>query len=234
MLSSHQNVLDKTKLFKSSDIFDTYETSDTSEIYDTTEFDILELEPSANTLSKTLIDDFEKTKELFIKEKKEFEKNKELFIKEKKEFKASKELFMKEKKNIFTNEKTKLIKFTEILLDNKQNFEKRNELLTKEKKEFETNKKIFFEDCKKQIFNELKFTLEQEKKHLLSEIKNYKKKIKKLNECNTCYEYYEKKLCFLPCGHISTCGICYDKLPNPKKCPICRVLIQQICNIYLS
>ena len=49
-------------------------------------------------------------------------------------------------------------------------------------------------------------------------------------ECGICFEPFTadfRAMCFVPCGHARTCRGCYQSLPNPKKCPECRVKIQK-------
>ena len=55
-------------------------------------------------------------------------------------------------------------------------------------------------------------------------------------ECGTCFELIDnvnqRPMVFFPCGHARYCESCYGKLPNPKKCPDCRVKIQKATILY--
>ena len=47
-------------------------------------------------------------------------------------------------------------------------------------------------------------------------------------ECTTCFEPFtadRRAIVFFPCGHARCCQSCYGNLPNPKKCPECRIKI---------
>ncbi|XP_043975684.1 mitochondrial ubiquitin ligase activator of NFKB 1 [Gambusia affinis] len=44
----------------------------------------------------------------------------------------------------------------------------------------------------------------------------------------------ERSLVFLECGHVCACGPCHKALPEPKKCPICRVTIDRVVPLYNS
>ena len=47
--------------------------------------------------------------------------------------------------------------------------------------------------------------------------------------CGMCYDPIDDDhlpMVFFPCGHARFCQFCYGSLPNPKKCPECRVKIQ--------
>ena len=53
-------------------------------------------------------------------------------------------------------------------------------------------------------------------------------------ECAVCMEGRKDTL-FLPCKHVATCKTCADKLPTPKRCPICRgAVLDQIAPIYIG
>lgn len=39
---------------------------------------------------------------------------------------------------------------------------------------------------------------------------------------------------FLPCGHICSCDDCFEALPIPKTCPLCRHLVSKIVLLYTS
>ncbi|XP_028308104.1 mitochondrial ubiquitin ligase activator of NFKB 1 [Gouania willdenowi] len=44
----------------------------------------------------------------------------------------------------------------------------------------------------------------------------------------------ERSCVFLECGHVCACNQCYDALPLPKKCPICRADIHRVVPLYNS
>ena len=54
--------------------------------------------------------------------------------------------------------------------------------------------------------------------------------------CGTCCETIDNEnhrpMVFFPCGHARYCESCYGKLPNPKKCPDCRIKIQKAAILY--
>ena len=60
-------------------------------------------------------------------------------------------------------------------------------------------------------------------------IESLQQKLKeKGNECGICFEAFSedtRAMCFFPCGHARTCQGCYQRLPNPKMCPLCRIKI---------
>ncbi|XP_077368184.1 mitochondrial ubiquitin ligase activator of NFKB 1 [Festucalex cinctus] len=49
--------------------------------------------------------------------------------------------------------------------------------------------------------------------------------------CAVCL-HRERSCVFLECGHVCACTGCYEALPEPKKCPICRANIDRIVLIY--
>ena len=52
----------------------------------------------------------------------------------------------------------------------------------------------------------------------------------KQKECRICFEplnNVRRTMALFPCGHAKLCRPCYGNLPNPKKCPECRIKIQQ-------
>ncbi|KAK0151086.1 Mitochondrial ubiquitin ligase activator of NFKB 1 [Merluccius polli] len=51
--------------------------------------------------------------------------------------------------------------------------------------------------------------------------------------CTVCLSQ-ERSCVFLECGHVCACGPCYQALPQPKKCPICRALINRVVPLYNS
>ncbi|XP_021389440.1 mitochondrial ubiquitin ligase activator of NFKB 1 isoform X4 [Lonchura striata] len=53
------------------------------------------------------------------------------------------------------------------------------------------------------------------------------------NACVVCLSS-TKSCVFLECGHVCSCHECYQALPNPKKCPICRQGITRVVPLYNS
>ncbi|MEE6482163.1 hypothetical protein FKM82_013165 [Ascaphus truei] len=53
------------------------------------------------------------------------------------------------------------------------------------------------------------------------------------NACIICLSN-EKSCVFLECGHVCSCFDCYQSLPDPKKCPICRNTIARVVPLYNS
>ncbi|KAM4643879.1 mitochondrial ubiquitin ligase activator of NFKB 1 isoform 1-T2 [Discoglossus pictus] len=53
------------------------------------------------------------------------------------------------------------------------------------------------------------------------------------NTCVICLNS-EKACVFLECGHVCSCYGCYQALPEPKKCPICRNGISRMVPLYNS
>lgn len=51
--------------------------------------------------------------------------------------------------------------------------------------------------------------------------------------CTICLSR-ERSCVFLECGHVCSCNQCYQVLPEPKKCPICRALIERVVPLYNS
>ncbi|XP_012714620.2 mitochondrial ubiquitin ligase activator of NFKB 1 [Fundulus heteroclitus] len=51
--------------------------------------------------------------------------------------------------------------------------------------------------------------------------------------CTVCLSR-ERSHVFLECGHVCSCGPCYEALPEPKKCPICRAPIDRVVPLYNS
>lgn len=54
-------------------------------------------------------------------------------------------------------------------------------------------------------------------------------------ECGICFEPFNsdrRAMCFFPCGHARCCQGCYGNLPNPKKCPECRIKIQKAAVLF--
>uniref|UniRef100_A0A3B4XY41 RING-type E3 ubiquitin transferase n=1 Tax=Seriola lalandi dorsalis TaxID=1841481 RepID=A0A3B4XY41_SERLL len=51
--------------------------------------------------------------------------------------------------------------------------------------------------------------------------------------CTVCLSR-ERSCVFLECGHVCACAQCYDALPEPKKCPICRATIDRVVPLYNS
>uniref|UniRef100_A0A3Q3EW61 RING-type E3 ubiquitin transferase n=1 Tax=Labrus bergylta TaxID=56723 RepID=A0A3Q3EW61_9LABR len=53
------------------------------------------------------------------------------------------------------------------------------------------------------------------------------------SSCTVCLSR-ERSCVFLECGHVCACAQCYDVLPEPKKCPICRAAIDRVVPLYNS
>lgn len=53
------------------------------------------------------------------------------------------------------------------------------------------------------------------------------------SSCSVCLSR-ERSCVFLECGHVCSCAQCYEALPKPKKCPICRAPIERVVNLYNS
>lgn len=51
--------------------------------------------------------------------------------------------------------------------------------------------------------------------------------------CTVCLSV-ERNCIFLECGHVCSCLRCYEALPTPKKCPICRASIARVVPLYNS
>ncbi|XP_036207187.1 mitochondrial ubiquitin ligase activator of NFKB 1 isoform X1 [Myotis myotis] len=51
--------------------------------------------------------------------------------------------------------------------------------------------------------------------------------------CVVCLSNF-KSCVFLECGHVCACTECYQALPEPKKCPICRQEITRVIPLYNS
>ncbi|KAG9482757.1 hypothetical protein GDO78_011411 [Eleutherodactylus coqui] len=53
------------------------------------------------------------------------------------------------------------------------------------------------------------------------------------NACTICLSN-QKSCVFLECGHVCSCNQCYQALPVPKKCPICRNSISRMVPLFNS
>ncbi|XP_068197255.1 mitochondrial ubiquitin ligase activator of NFKB 1 [Antennarius striatus] len=53
------------------------------------------------------------------------------------------------------------------------------------------------------------------------------------NSCSLCLSR-DRSCVFLDCGHVCACSHCYNALPQPKKCPICRENINRVVPLYNS
>lgn len=53
------------------------------------------------------------------------------------------------------------------------------------------------------------------------------------NACIICLSC-DRSCVFLECGHVCSCDECYQALPTPKKCPICRSAILRVVPLYSS
>ncbi|XP_037129378.1 mitochondrial ubiquitin ligase activator of NFKB 1 [Syngnathus acus] len=82
---------------------------------------------------------------------------------------------------------------------------------------------------RKRVKRILKEFEEQEKKN--KEEQNWEESDEQASRCAVCL-YQERSCVFLECGHVCTCTRCYEALPEPKKCPICRAIIDRMVLIY--
>uniref|UniRef100_A0A8C9YLF4 RING-type E3 ubiquitin transferase n=1 Tax=Sander lucioperca TaxID=283035 RepID=A0A8C9YLF4_SANLU len=83
----------------------------------------------------------------------------------------------------------------------------------------------------------------KKERSMLEEFKEQqKKRMRELNveessvsptSCTVCLSR-ERSLVFLDCGHVCACAQCYDVLPAPKKCPICRATIDRVVPLFNS
>uniref|UniRef100_A0A8C8D102 RING-type E3 ubiquitin transferase n=1 Tax=Oncorhynchus tshawytscha TaxID=74940 RepID=A0A8C8D102_ONCTS len=86
-------------------------------------------------------------------------------------------------------------------------------------------------------------TQRRKKKNVLEEFKEQqRKRMRELNveeasvspsACTVCLSQ-ERSCAFLECGHVCACDRCYQALPKPKKCPICRATIERVVPLYNS
>ncbi|XP_036802879.1 mitochondrial ubiquitin ligase activator of NFKB 1 isoform X2 [Oncorhynchus mykiss] len=84
-------------------------------------------------------------------------------------------------------------------------------------------------------------TQRRKKKNVLEEFKEQqRKRLRELNveeasvspsACTVCLSQ-ERSCVFLECGHVCACDRCYQALPKPKKCPICRATIERVVPLY--
>ncbi|XP_067449236.1 mitochondrial ubiquitin ligase activator of NFKB 1 [Thunnus thynnus] len=83
----------------------------------------------------------------------------------------------------------------------------------------------------------------KKERSLLEEFKEHqRKRMRDLNieessvsptSCTVCLSQ-ERSCVFLECGHVCACTQCYEALPEPKKCPICRAIIDRVVPLYNS
>ncbi|XP_047467941.1 mitochondrial ubiquitin ligase activator of NFKB 1 [Mugil cephalus] len=83
----------------------------------------------------------------------------------------------------------------------------------------------------------------KKEKSILEEFKEQqRKRMRELNRdegsvsptsCTVCLSQ-ERSCVFLECGHVCACFQCYEALPEPKKCPICRATIARAVPLYNS
>lgn len=52
------------------------------------------------------------------------------------------------------------------------------------------------------------------------------------NVCVICLTN-NRDICNRPCGHVCSCVTCYEAMPAPRKCPVCREAIVSILPVYL-
>ncbi|XP_067934003.1 mitochondrial ubiquitin ligase activator of nfkb 1-like [Watersipora subatra] len=53
------------------------------------------------------------------------------------------------------------------------------------------------------------------------------------NSCVICWSS-ARELANRPCGHVCSCLRCYEAMPHPKQCPVCRSNINEIIPIFIS
>ncbi|XP_029911662.1 mitochondrial ubiquitin ligase activator of NFKB 1 [Myripristis murdjan] len=83
----------------------------------------------------------------------------------------------------------------------------------------------------------------RKEKGVLEEFKEQqRKRMRELNveegsvspsSCTVCLSR-ERACVFLECGHVCACAQCYQALPEPKKCPICRATVDRVVPLYNS
>uniref|UniRef100_A0A3Q3KYM8 RING-type E3 ubiquitin transferase n=1 Tax=Mastacembelus armatus TaxID=205130 RepID=A0A3Q3KYM8_9TELE len=83
----------------------------------------------------------------------------------------------------------------------------------------------------------------KKERSMLEEFKEQqKKRMRELNmeensvsptSCTVCLSR-ERSCVFLECGHVCACAPCYEALIEPKKCPICRAVIDRVVPLYNS
>ena len=88
--------------------------------------------------------------------------------------------------------------------------------------------KIIFSELleKTNIIESLQHKLEQKE----SEFTSMKNELHRGKICGICFDQFtsdNRAMVFFPCGHADCCQSCFHSLPNPKKCPECRIKIQK-------
>ncbi|XP_056279282.1 mitochondrial ubiquitin ligase activator of NFKB 1 [Pseudoliparis swirei] len=83
----------------------------------------------------------------------------------------------------------------------------------------------------------------KKERSMLEEFKEkQKKRMRELNieesslsptSCTVCLSR-ERSCVFLECGHVCACTQCFNALPAPKQCPICRATIDRVVPLYNS
>ncbi|XP_027867367.1 mitochondrial ubiquitin ligase activator of NFKB 1 [Xiphophorus couchianus] len=72
----------------------------------------------------------------------------------------------------------------------------------------------------------------EQQKRLMRELQIQESSVR-ATSCVVCLSR-ERSFVFLECGHVCACAPCYKALPEPKKCPICRVTIDRVVPLYNS
>ncbi|XP_042336088.1 mitochondrial ubiquitin ligase activator of NFKB 1-like [Sceloporus undulatus] len=54
-----------------------------------------------------------------------------------------------------------------------------------------------------------------------------------VNACVVCLTH-TRSCVFLECGHVCSCTKCYEALPRPPRCPICRQEVTRVVPLYNS
>ncbi|NXJ06042.1 MUL1 ligase, partial [Odontophorus gujanensis] len=84
----------------------------------------------------------------------------------------------------------------------------------------------------RQHFKQMQEEFRQAQERLMREMKAEGGETLK-NACVICLSS-TKSCVFLECGHVCSCSECYQALPEPKRCPICRQRISRVVPMYLS
>ena len=53
------------------------------------------------------------------------------------------------------------------------------------------------------------------------------------NSCSVCLTL-QKNVLLMPCRHLTVCSVCYEALPLPKKCPVCRTFVRECVPIFVT
>ena len=53
------------------------------------------------------------------------------------------------------------------------------------------------------------------------------------NNCVICWSN-AREIANRPCGHVCSCLNCYEAMPSPKHCPVCRSIVTEVIPIFIS